>query len=77
VAGDEFCKILIQQLSRPMVSTSANISGADSPKNFSEITMGIKIGVDYIFPHRQHELKKYQPSSIVRIGKEGEIEKLR
>ena len=77
IVQDDFCSKLIKQLSRPIVSTSANISGADSPKNFSEIPKVIKDGVDYIVHHRQHELKKYQPSSIVRIGKGGEIEKLR
>jgi L-threonylcarbamoyladenylate synthase len=77
IVQDYFCRMLIQQLSKPIVSTSANISGAGSPKNFSEIAGGIKTGVDYIVQHRQNELTKYQPSSIVRIGKEGEIEKLR
>jgi L-threonylcarbamoyladenylate synthase len=77
IVQDDFCSKLIQQLSKPIISTSANVSGTDSPKNFSEIPNVIKDGVDYIVHHRQHELKKHQPSSIVRLGREGELEMLR
>src|SRR5450631_525672 len=72
IVKDEFCKILLQRLQRPLVSTSANISGDSSPDNFKMVNAKIKNGVDYIVQHRQNELKISQPSSIIKLnsGKE-------
>src|SRR5450631_3004336 len=46
IVKDEFCKILLQRLQRPLVSTSANISGDASPENFKMVNAKIKNGVD-------------------------------
>src|SRR5476651_1867527 len=48
VTNHEFCKQLIQRLRKPLVSTSANISGEPSPKNFGQISAEIIDGVDYV-----------------------------
>jgi L-threonylcarbamoyladenylate synthase len=77
ITRDEFCKMLIQHLAKPLVSTSANISGEPSPTNFSEISDTIKNGIDYIVQYRRDELKNAQPSSIIRLNDRGEIIKIR
>ena len=77
IARDEFCQALLQKLKRPLVSTSANISGEVYPQNFHEINDEIKNGVDYIVQYRQNDLKKYAPSSIIKLDTSGEIIHLR
>ncbi|HVZ95980.1 MAG TPA: L-threonylcarbamoyladenylate synthase, partial [Chitinophagaceae bacterium] len=64
IVKDEFCEALIRRLQKPLVSTSANISGQPSPQNFSMIDDIIKKGVDYIVQHRQNDSRKFKPSSI-------------
>jgi L-threonylcarbamoyladenylate synthase len=77
VVNEVFCNNLIQQLKKPLVSTSANISGEKYPENFNEISIEIKNGVDYIVQHRQSDLSKSAPSSIIKLGTKDEIEFLR
>jgi L-threonylcarbamoyladenylate synthase len=77
IVKDEFCKMLIQRLQKPLVSTSANISGDLSPGNFKMVSVKIKNGVDYIVQHRQNELKISKPSSIIKLNSVKEIEKIR
>ena len=48
ICKDEFCRQLIKRFRKPIVSTSANISGMPAPKFFKEISDEIKSGVDYI-----------------------------
>ncbi|HUZ58066.1 MAG TPA: L-threonylcarbamoyladenylate synthase [Hanamia sp.] len=77
IVKDDFCRQLIQQLKKPLVSTSANISGELSPQNFIEVSGKIKTGVDYIVQHRQTDFSKHAPSSIIRLNTNNEIEFLR
>ena len=77
VVHDEFCQKLITKLNRPLVSTSANMSGQPSPAIFAEISEEIKKGVDYIVTWRQDDMEKSPPSSIIKVGLGGEIEILR
>jgi L-threonylcarbamoyladenylate synthase len=77
IVKDEFCRQLIQQLKKPLVSTSANISGEKFPQNFNEISEEIKNSVDYIVQHRRNDLSKKAPSSIIKLNEENEIEILR
>ena len=77
IVQDNFCQELIRELKKPIVSTSANISGEKYPQNFHEITAEIKNGVDYIVKHRQNDLKKHAPSSIVKLDEGGNIIHLR
>jgi L-threonylcarbamoyladenylate synthase len=74
---DEFCRNLIGRLRKPLVSTSANISGTDSPANYSEIADEIINGVDYVVQLRQHEMEKKKPSAIIRVGAGGQIKFIR
>jgi L-threonylcarbamoyladenylate synthase len=67
IAKDEFCEKLIGRFRRPIVSTSANISGEKSPALFDEINSVIKDKVDYIVNWRTNDLTPGQPSSIIKI----------
>ena len=77
IANDPFCQQLIAQLKKPLVSTSANISGEKFPQFFDEVSLKIKNGVDYIVQHRQKDGTIHSPSSIVKLNNEGAIEIIR
>ncbi|MEO7767438.1 MAG: L-threonylcarbamoyladenylate synthase [Ferruginibacter sp.] len=71
IVGDSFCRILIKHFGKPLVSTSANISGYPPPPVFNDIDVAIKSGVDYIVQHRQDDLYIAAPSAIVKWNKNG------
>ena len=77
VTNEEFSKRLCQQFRKAIVSTSANISGRPSPKNFSEISEEVKSAVDYIVGYRKEEMSNPKPSSIIKLGKGGVIKIIR
>jgi len=77
ITSETFTQQLIQRFRKPIVSTSANISGQKSPSNFSEISDEIKKLVDYIVEYRQDDFSKSAPSSIIKLGTSGEIEIIR
>ncbi|HSY76793.1 MAG TPA: L-threonylcarbamoyladenylate synthase [Bacteroidia bacterium] len=77
VVKDEFCKMIIHTIRKPLVSTSANISGESAPERFDDISDSIKDSVDYVVNLRQHETRKSNPSRIMKIGINGEIEIIR
>ena len=76
IVQDDFCKQLIRKFGRAIVSTSANISGIKSPKQFSDITDDIINNTDYIVNLRKKERRK-NSSRIIKIEKNGSIIKLR
>lgn len=61
-----FCRNLIKRFRKPIVSTSANISGFPAPALFIEISLDIKQQVDYIVEYRQEETTRAAPSAIVK-----------
>jgi L-threonylcarbamoyladenylate synthase len=69
VTNEAFSKALCAQFRKPIVSTSANISGAATPANFSQISDEIKLAVDYVVNFRQEEVSNPKPSSIIKLGK--------
>ncbi|MCJ8164902.1 L-threonylcarbamoyladenylate synthase [Pontibacter sp. E15-1] len=77
VTKDPFCHRLIRQISRPLVSTSANISGEPAPKSFADVSEEIKTRVDYIVNWRQEDAMDAQPSRIVKINPDGGQQVLR
>lgn len=77
VTEEEFSKQLCFRFRKAIVSTSANISGEPSPKNFAEISEAVKQGVDYIVGYRQNDKKKCKPSSIIKLGPTGELKIIR
>ena len=58
ITNEEFSKKLCERFRKPLVSTSANVSGEPSPANFSEVSEVIKEGVDYIVSYRQDDMSK-------------------
>lgn len=76
VAKDEFCKKLIQRFRRPLVSTSANISGEKTPQSYAEIDPLILEGVDYVV-NLQHEKKSGKPSAIIKLKNDGSVKVIR
>jgi L-threonylcarbamoyladenylate synthase len=77
IPKDDFCQQLLNKFRRPLVSTSANISGEPSPSNFSEIDSSIIRGVDYVVNLRQNENSKSTASTIIKLGLKGEIQIIR
>ena len=77
VTNEDFSKRLCQQFRKAVVSTSANISGQPSPRNFSEISKEVKSAVDYIVGYRQEEMSNPKPSSIIKLDKGGVIKIIR
>ena len=77
IVRDAFCRELIYRFRKPIVSTSANISGKPAAGAFADIDPVIKSGVDYIVNLRQTEVAKARPSSVIRLRANGTIEILR
>ena len=63
----ELCKLF----QKPIVSTSANISGLPSPGLFNEIAETVKKGVDYVVRYRQDEKVRAKPSSVIKLSEDG------
>ena len=76
IVQDEFCQELIHQLGKPIVSTSANISGDPTPKAFNEISKPILDSVDYIVNLSQEEVN-LKSSTIIRIMEDDTIKIIR
>ncbi len=72
-----FTTQLLQRFRRPLVSTSANISGEKSPAFFDEISEEIKAAIDYIVEYRQDDRTPSKPSSIIKLGPGGRIDIIR
>lgn len=76
ITKDPLCLTLIRALNKPLVSTSANISGQPFAKRFDEIPESIKTGVDQIVRERLTDTMD-RASQIIRIGLNGEVSILR
>lgn len=77
VCRDAFCIRLMEMLGKPLVSTSANISGKTTPLNFQQIEKEILEGVDYVVRHRQDETATTQPSKILSLQADGSLKMIR
>ncbi|MGF7038075.1 L-threonylcarbamoyladenylate synthase [Mucilaginibacter lappiensis] len=77
VTSNQFCQQLIQRLRKPLVSTSANISGKPSPQYFSQIDQEIIDGVDYVVDIDQHSKEIKNPSTIMKLAPDGRFEFIR
>ena len=77
ITTEKFSSELIRRFKRPIVSTSANISGKPSPSCFGEIEPEIIEAVDYVVKYRQDDLQKSVPSGIIKLGRSGEIKIIR
>ena len=77
VTGEEFSHELCYRFQKPIVSTSANISGEPTAKTFAEISDEIKDAVDYVVRYNQRCKEKHEPSKIVKIGIDGQVKIIR
>ena len=73
----EFCQQLVSRFGRPIVSTSANISGEATPKKYAEILQEIKDAVDHIVDPSLEKGSTGQSSSIIKVGLDYSIEIIR
>ena len=73
----DWCKQLVFKLGRPIVSTSANISGEPTPQRFSDIDPAIKEAVDFVVPPSVDTQSTGKASQILKVGLKGEIEIIR
>ncbi len=77
ISKHPFCQQVLQRLRKPLVSTSANISGKPSPQYFAQIAPEIIDGVDYVVDIDQHNMEIKTPSTIMRLAPNGSFEFIR
>jgi len=77
IVNHVFCQELLRKFRKPIVSTSANISGQPSPTAFDEIAKEIRNGCDFIVPLAHEGKPTRKPSSIMKVGLHAEIEVIR
>jgi L-threonylcarbamoyladenylate synthase len=78
ISTERFSSSLCREFRRPIVSTSANISGQPTPRTFTEISDEIKAAVDYVCTSRQEETDdSHKPSSVIKLSNNGQIKILR
>ena len=74
---DEFCHRLCERYGKPIVSTSANVSGQPTAKTFAEIDASIVKGVDYAVQYRRDDQAAHQPSNIILLSRDGTFKIIR
>ncbi len=77
IVKNEFCRQLIHAFGKPIVSTSANISGSGPPLTFKKISQEIIDGVDYIVDSSLDEIHEVKPSRIIKLTDNGEFRIIR
>lgn len=77
VTDEEFSKALCYKFQKPVVSTSANISGETTPRNFYAISEEIKNAVDYVVKYNRRCKEKRSPSKIVKVSNNNVIKIIR
>lgn len=77
ITCEEFTCSLLHRFNRPIVSTSANITDKPAPQHFGEISEEIQKAVDYIVDYRRQDRTSAVPSSIIKLGTNGEIQIIR
>lgn len=73
----DFCQALLRKFGKPIVSTSANISGEPTAKRLKDVTEEILSGVDYVVHPRFEGKPTLKPSSIIAFGEGNEVEIIR
>ena len=77
ITSEPFSKELCYRFQKPIVSTSANVSGEPAASNYEDISDVILNAVDYVCWSRRQEHKPHTPSSIVKLGRNGEVAVIR
>lgn len=73
----DFCVTLCKRMGRPIVSTSANISGEPTPKNYAEISEAIISGVDYVVDQELQKGMTGKASQIIKVDMDSTIQIIR
>ncbi|MBS1588966.1 MAG: L-threonylcarbamoyladenylate synthase [Bacteroidetes bacterium] len=77
ITTDPFCKALIKRFRKPLVSTSANLSGESTPASFAQIHPSIVENVGYAVAYRRNEQSPSRPSRLIKINDDGSFVVLR
>ncbi len=77
ICSELFCDELITAFRKPIISTSANLSGTDAPALFDEISGEIISAADYVCQYRQYDRSRYPASSVIRVSGNGAVKILR
>jgi len=77
ICNDPFCDELITAFRKPIVSTSANISGTDAPALFDEISEEVINAVDYVCLYKQYDRSRSSASSVIKVSGNGAVKILR
>lgn len=77
ITHEEFSKELCYRFQKPLVSTSANVSGEPPAQNYADISQEILDAVDYVCFSRRQEHKPHTPSSIIKLSEDGVVEIIR
>ena len=77
IPNDEFCHRLCERYGKPIVSTSANMSGHPTAKTFADIDRAIVDGVDYAVQYRRNDNSPHQPSNIILLSRDGTFKIIR
>ena len=77
IPNDEFCHRLCERFGKPIVSTSANVSGEPTAKTFGDIAPAIVKGVDYAVQYRRDDTAAHQPSNIILLARDGTFKIIR
>jgi L-threonylcarbamoyladenylate synthase len=77
ICNDNFCRHLIKRFRKPIVSTSANISGQPAARSFAEISDEVKDNVNYIVKYRQDDPSVSKPSKVIKWNKDSTVTILR
>ena len=77
IPHEAFSQRLCARFGKPIVSTSANVSGAESPRSFGDIGDNIKQGVDYMVNYRQDDDNPHVASNIILLRNDGTIKIIR
>ena len=77
IPNDEFCHRLCERYGKPIVSTSANVSGQPTARTFADIDGAIVDGVDYAVQYRRNDNRPRQPSNIILLSRDGTFKIIR
>ena len=77
IPNDEFCHRLCERFGKPIVSTSANVSGHPTAKTFADIDPTIVKGVDYAVQYRRNDTSAHQPSNLIMLHRDSTFKIIR
>lgn len=77
ICTEPFCDALIDALRKPLISTSANMSGSSSPAIYEEISEEVKAAADYVCLWRQNDRRRATPSSVIKVSGNGIVKIIR